>query len=60
MHHIADSEIKSTEGKAYTPQNAKKLIYGGRVNTKGIIIKAYTKEEYKKITPKCHSCQLTK
>jgi hypothetical protein len=58
MHHIADSEITSTEGKPYTPKNAKKLIYGGRVNTKGIITKAYTKADYEKITPKCHCCRV--
>jgi hypothetical protein len=46
MYHITDSEIKSTEGKPYTPENAKKLIYGGRVNTKGIITKAYTSADY--------------
>lgn len=50
----SDVEIKSVERKPYTPENAKRLIYGGRVNSNGIIVKAYTKEEFEKIIPKCH------
>jgi len=50
---VTDSEIKSVEGKPYNLENAKKLIYGGRVNSHGIITIAYTKEEYEKIAPKC-------
>lgn len=50
---LSDSEIKSVEGKLYNPETSRKLIYGGRVNTKGIIVKAYTNDEFKKTLPKC-------
>lgn len=55
---LSDIEIKSVERKPYTPENARRLIYGGRVNTKGIIVKAYTKDEFEKSIPKCHRRKL--
>lgn len=51
---LSDIEIKAVERKPYTHENAKMLIYGGRVNSNGIIVKAYTKEEFEKLIPKCH------
>lgn len=51
---LSDSEIKDVEGKPYTPETSKKLVYGGKVNSKGIIVKAYTNDEFKKNIPKCH------
>ena len=48
-----NTEIKSVEGKPYNPENGRKMFYGGLVNAKGIIIEAYTKEEYEEIIPRC-------
>jgi len=50
---LSDVEIKSVERKPYTPENARRLVYGGRVSSNGIIVKAYTKEEFEKNIPIC-------
>lgn len=51
---LSDTEIKAVERKPYTHERSKMLVYGGRVNSNGIIVKAYTKDEFEKIIPKCH------
>ncbi len=45
---MTDKELKKLEGRPYTKENARKLIYGGRIDSKGIIVEVITKEENKK------------
>ncbi|MFO7676874.1 MAG: hypothetical protein R6V50_00600 [Thermoplasmatota archaeon] len=45
---MTDEELKKLEGKPYTKDNARKLIYGGRINSKGIIVEVITKKKHKK------------
>lgn len=35
---VTDDEIVSVLGRKSTKENTKKLIYGGRINAKGIIV----------------------
>lgn len=42
---ITDDELLSLIGKPYTKENAKKMIYGGRINSKGIIMMVITEKE---------------
>jgi len=42
---MSDEELKTLEGKPYTKENAKKMIYGGRINSKGIIVEVKTSKE---------------
>jgi len=48
-----DEDLKKLVGQPYTEENAKKLIYGGRVNSKGIIVKVITKSDKKKLAKRC-------
>jgi hypothetical protein len=42
---LEERSIKSLVGKKYTLENGRKLRYGGRINSKGIITRAYTKRD---------------
>jgi len=44
---MTDEELLAMEGKPYTRENAKKLIYGARINSQGIIVKVITSKEAK-------------
>jgi len=44
---MTDEELKKLEGKLYTKENAKKLKYGARVNSNGIIVKVLTSGDCK-------------
>jgi len=44
---MTDEELKKLEGEPYTRENARKLIYGARVNSNGIIVKVITSKEIK-------------
>lgn len=38
--------ISSLEGKPYNSETARHLKYGGIVNSKGIIVKVFTEEDF--------------
>lgn len=42
---MTDKELKKLVGKPYTRENGKKLIYGGRVDSKGTIVEVITSED---------------
>jgi hypothetical protein len=45
---MTDEELLELEGKPYTKENARKLIYGGRINSEGIIVKVIISKETRK------------
>ncbi len=45
---MTDEELLELEGKPYTKENARKLIYGGRIDSKGIIVKVMTSKDKRK------------
>ena len=50
---MTDKELTALIGKPYSKENAKKLIYGGRVNSQGIIVEVITKQESKRLAKRC-------
>ena len=50
---MTDEELLQLIGKPYTKENAKKMIYGGRIDNNGIIVKVITKKENKKLAKRC-------
>ena len=44
---MTDEELLALEGKPYTRENARKLIYGALIDSKGIIVKVITSKEAK-------------
>jgi hypothetical protein len=44
---MTDEELLALEGEPYTRENARKLIYGARIDSKGIIVKVITSKEAK-------------
>jgi len=42
---MTDKELKKLVGKPYTRENGKKLIYGGRVDSKGTIVEVLTSKD---------------
>ena len=42
---MTDKELKKLVGKPYTRENGKKLIYGGRVDSKGTIVEVITSKD---------------
>lgn len=54
-----DTEIKNLIGKPYW-ENKHLLKYGGTVDSHGIIVQAYTKDEVKRCSNRiCHNCLST-
>ena len=45
---MTDEELLALEGQPYTKENARKLIYGGRIDSKGIIVKVITSKDRRK------------
>ena len=45
---MTDEELLALKGKPYTKENARKLIYGGRIDSKGIIVKVITSKGRRK------------
>ncbi len=50
---MTDKELKKLVGKPYTRENSKKLIYGGRVDSKGTIVEVITSKDKR-------NCKLSK
>jgi len=44
---MTDDELLALKGKPYTKENAKKLIYGGRIDSSGTIIEVMTSKDTK-------------
>ena len=45
---MTDEELKKLEGKPFTKENSKRMIYGGRIDSNGTIVKVMTSKEVKK------------
>ncbi len=45
---MTDEELEKLIGQPYSKENARKLIYGGRIDSKGIIVDVITSKERKK------------
>jgi hypothetical protein len=42
---MTDEELLQLVGKPYTRENERKMIYGGRIDTKGIIVDVKTSKD---------------
>jgi hypothetical protein len=44
---MTDEELQALEGRPYSRENARQLIYGARIDSNGIIVKVFTSKEAK-------------
>lgn len=44
---VSDEELLALKGELYTRENARKLIYGARIDCNGVIVKVITSKEMK-------------
>lgn len=52
---MSDDELLQLVGKPYTKDNARKMIYGGRIDSRGIIVEVITQKKDKSFLKKCKS-----